>query len=136
MIIEKLFSSIDTHTGGEPTRTITSGIPFIPGDTIAKKMEDEKVFWIKSNKSAGSRIVGLDLLRQRMKASIDGEGAGIYFMNNCLASIATLPIMSRDPNNPEDVLKGADDHAYDEIRYRVLHGNVRSATKITIKQVI
>ena len=105
-------------------------------DTIAKKMEDEKVFWLKSNKSAGSRIVGLDLLRQRMKAAIDGEGAAIYFMNNCLATIATLPIMSRDPNNPEDVLKGADDHAYDEIRYRVLHGNVRSATKINIKQVI
>ena len=104
-------------------------------DTIAKKMEDEKVTWLKSNKSAGSRVVGLDLLRSRMKSAIDGEGAAIYFMNNCLATIATLPIMRRDPNNPEDVLKGADDHAYDEIRYRVLHGNVRSATKIKITHV-
>ena len=104
-------------------------------DTIAKKMADEKVTWLKSNKSAGSRIVGLDLIRSRMRAAIDGEGASIYFMNNCLATIATLPIMRRDPNNPEDVLKGADDHAYDEIRYRVLHGNVRSATNIKITHV-
>tara|TARA_R110000772_G_scaffold228074_2_gene338802 strand:- start:721 stop:2172 length:1452 start_codon:yes stop_codon:yes gene_type:complete len=104
-------------------------------DTIEKKMADEKVYWLKSNKSAGSRIVGLDLIRSRMKAAIAGEGAAIYFTNNCLASIATLPIMGRDPNNPEDVLKGADDHAYDEIRYRVLHGNVRSATKINIRHV-
>lgn len=105
-------------------------------DTIAKKMADEKVTWVKSNKSAGSRVVGLDLLRSRLKASLVGEGAGIYFMNNCLATIATLPIMRRDPNNPEDVLKGPDDHAFDEIRYRVLHGNVRAATKINIKQAI
>jgi proline racemase len=38
MRIRHMFSSIDTHTGGEPTRTITSGVPHIPGETIAQKM--------------------------------------------------------------------------------------------------
>jgi len=102
-------------------------------DTIAKMMADKKVTWIKSNKSPGSRIVGLDLIRARMRASVVGAGPGLYFTNNCLASKATLPIMPRDPNNPEDVLKGPDDHAYDEIRYRVLHGNVRAATSVTVR---
>jgi len=105
-------------------------------DTIEKKMADRGVRWLKSNKSAGSRIVGLDLVRSRMKASIDKEGAGIYFMNNCLASLATLPIMPRDPKNPEDVLKGPDDHAFDEIRYRVLHGNTRAATSVSIRHAM
>lgn len=126
---------IDGKVNAGPADNQISNVVEKGADTIAKKMEDEKVFWLKSNKSAGSRVVGLDLLRQRMKASKDQEGAGIYFMNNCLATISTLPIMCRDSNNPEDVQKGADDHAYDEIRYRVLQGNVRTATKITIKQI-
>ncbi|MCX6094614.1 MAG: proline racemase family protein [Candidatus Bipolaricaulota bacterium] len=29
--------AIDTHTGGEPTRTILSGLPAIPGDSIAER---------------------------------------------------------------------------------------------------
>ena len=32
------FSTIDTHTGGEPTRTIIGGIPSIPGRSMADKM--------------------------------------------------------------------------------------------------
>lgn len=38
MNIRHVFSTIDTHTGGEPTRTIVSGVPPLPGDTIAEKM--------------------------------------------------------------------------------------------------
>ena len=104
-------------------------------DTIAKKMADRGVRWVASNKSAGSRVIGLDLIRSRLKASVLGEEAGLFFTENCLASIATLPIMARNPKNPEDVLKGADDHAYDEIRYRVLHGNSRTATRVKVKHV-
>jgi proline racemase len=38
MKISRVFSSIDTHTSGQPTRTITGGIPYIPGKTIVEKM--------------------------------------------------------------------------------------------------
>lgn len=34
----RLFSTVDTHTGGQPTRTITAGLPVIPGTSIAEKM--------------------------------------------------------------------------------------------------
>ena len=34
----RFFSTIDTHTGGEPTRTIIGGLPFISGKTIWDKM--------------------------------------------------------------------------------------------------
>jgi proline racemase len=35
----KMIATIDSHTAGEGTRLITSGLPFIPGATMAEKME-------------------------------------------------------------------------------------------------
>jgi proline racemase len=35
---KKIFMTIDTHTGGNPTRTIVSGIPNLVGNTVAEKM--------------------------------------------------------------------------------------------------
>ncbi|MCL6269249.1 proline racemase family protein [Sansalvadorimonas sp. 2012CJ34-2] len=37
MNINKQIVAIDSHTMGEPTRIITSGVPKIPGDTMAEK---------------------------------------------------------------------------------------------------
>lgn len=44
-----MFSTIDTHTGGEPTRTVIGGIPVIPGKTVSDKMLylQEKEDWIR-----------------------------------------------------------------------------------------
>jgi len=39
MRIGRVFSTIDTHTGGEPTRTIIGGLPYIPGKTVVDKMK-------------------------------------------------------------------------------------------------
>ncbi len=38
MKIRRTFQTIDTHTGGEPTRTVVGGIPVIPGETMSEKM--------------------------------------------------------------------------------------------------
>jgi len=38
MRFKRMFTSIDTHTEGEPTRTIIGGIPHIPGDSVSDKM--------------------------------------------------------------------------------------------------
>jgi proline racemase len=38
MRFNKMFTTVDTHTAGEPTRTITGGIPHIPGKTVSDKM--------------------------------------------------------------------------------------------------
>jgi proline racemase len=34
----KMFSTVDTHTGGNPTRTVISGLPKLQGNTMAEKM--------------------------------------------------------------------------------------------------
>lgn len=39
MNIKKVFSTIDTHTEGGPTRVITSGIPRLHGQTMSEKMD-------------------------------------------------------------------------------------------------
>lgn len=33
-----MFWAIDTHTGGQPTRTVIGGLPHIPGDSVEAKM--------------------------------------------------------------------------------------------------
>lgn len=102
-------------------------------ESIAAAMEDEGVFWHRADKSPGSRKNGLILMRDRLQASIDQEGAGIYFMRNCAATLALLPNVQRDEDDLEDVDTDQEDHLYDEARYRVLDGGVRSATAKDIK---
>jgi ABC-type dipeptide/oligopeptide/nickel transport system ATPase subunit len=38
MKIQHTFQTIDTHTGGEPTRTVVRGFPHVPGKTMKEKM--------------------------------------------------------------------------------------------------
>jgi hypothetical protein len=104
-------------------------------DTIEKKMGDKGVRWTKSDKSKGSRKNGFQLLRDRLEASIEGEGAGIYFMTNCVASITLIPSLPRDESDLDDVDTDAEDHAYDMVRYRVLAGSNRAAKTIKVTHV-
>jgi proline racemase len=50
MRITRVFSTIDTHTGGEPTRTIIGGLPYIPGKTVVDKMTylRDHMDWIRT----------------------------------------------------------------------------------------
>jgi hypothetical protein len=102
-------------------------------ETIEEEMAKNGVRWSSSDKSPGSRINGLELLRGRMKeASKDmPEDGGIYFMDHCRASISLLPTLPRDKKKPDDVDTASEDHVYDEIRYRVLAGK-RQAMSINL----
>lgn len=92
-------------------------------DCIADIMESENVYWERSNKASGSRVNGLQLFRDMLKNTIDNsEQPHIYFMNNCIASISTIPILPRDEKKIDDVDTSAEDHAYDMVRYRILDG--------------
>lgn len=102
-------------------------------DSIGKKMAAAGVKWTESDKSPGSRLVGLQLLRDRAKASAKREGPGIYLMEHCAASRATLPVLPRDQKKPEDVDSAAEDHAYDEWRYRVLADAKRYAKALNVR---
>lgn len=58
---------------------------------------------------------GWDMLRARLKG--DGITPMIFFMENCVHAIRTLPLMEHHEKNLEDVNTDSEDHAPDEIRY-------------------
>lgn len=107
--------------------------PQIDVESIAKKMEDHKVSWVRADKSPGSRKIGLELVRNALENALRGEGPGLYIMDHCIAAKSTLPTLPRDEDDPDDIDTDAEDHPYDDIRYRVAAGNNRVATVIHAK---
>lgn len=108
-------------------------------DTIESYMARIGVRWTESDKSPGSRAVGLELIRGRLRNAIefaetgDAKGPGLYFMENCRACISTIPLLPRDDIKIDDVDTDAEDHPYDAVRYRVLAGSNRYASNIVVK---
>lgn len=101
-------------------------------DSIATEMEKAGVAWERADKSPGSRKRGLQLLRDRLQNALNGEDPGIYFTDNCRTSISQLPVLPRDPEDLDDVDTEAEDHLYDEVRYRCLKGGNRYATNLHV----
>lgn len=102
-------------------------------ETIAKLMEKVKIYWERSDKAAGSRKMGLQLMRDRFEAVQMGtEQPGLYITNNCRATIDLVPTLPRDEKDMDDVDTTSEDHLYDLIRYRVLKGARRLARKINV----
>lgn len=99
-------------------------------DTIELKMAKKGISWTESDKSKGSRIIGLQLFRDRLRNATIKEGPAVYFTRNCQACIEIIPNLPRDPDKPEDVDSDAEDHIWDAVRYRVLKGSNRWATTI------
>lgn len=99
-------------------------------ETIHDKMKAKGVHWEHSDKSPGSRVNGMQLLRDRLEAAVKGkEEPHIYFMENCKASLGTIPTLPRDDKKLDDVDTTSEDHAYDMCRYRVLKSSTRYAGK-------
>ncbi len=104
------------------------------GMSIAKDMKKAGVTWNRANKSAGSRINGLELARGMLSAGITAPGEpmedpGLFIFNHCDQFIRTIPVLPRSANNPEDVDTASEDHAWDEVRYRVL--NIKRGIKVS-----
>jgi len=102
-------------------------------ETIEKKMADVGVRWTPSDKSQGSRINGLQIIRDMLENATKKEAAGLYFTTDCPASLEILPSLPRDPKKLDDVDSDAEDHPYDMVRYRCLAGSNRYATEINIQ---
>lgn len=99
-------------------------------DSIASMFSAQGIEWAESDKSSGSRSIGLQLIRDRLQAVREGEGPGVYVMSNCAASIELVPHVPRDEVKQDDVDTEAEDHIYDEWRYRVLAGTGKGAAKL------
>ncbi|MBF0376511.1 MAG: proline racemase family protein [Desulfamplus sp.] len=84
MQIDRVISTVDTHTAGEPTRIITSGIPYIKGKTMM-----EKKIWLQNNLDNVRKIAMLEPRGHKdMFGAIiteplsDDADAGVIFMDS------------------------------------------------------
>jgi hypothetical protein len=88
----------------------------------ASEMAQQGVQWVRADKSPGSRRMGAEKLRARLIASLKSpmEDPGIFIFDNCRDWIRCVPVLPRNPDDPDDVDSDAEDHNYDETRYRLL----------------
>jgi hypothetical protein len=105
-----------------------------PGHTsVSDEMALSGVYFTRSNKAPGSRVLGLQVIRERLRAATQRpmERPGLFIFNNCYHTIRTLPNLENDEKNPEDIDSHGEDHLYDVVRYRLL----RSATMAKTSKV-
>ena len=80
-------------------------------------------------KANNDRINGLvmvdDIFKQKVVIGEDENGQPkeapmFQVFNTCPAFIRTIPLLTPDPNHPEDVDSKLEDHPYDEHRYGMM----------------
>lgn len=99
---------------------------------IGDKMAEEGITFVPADKKPGSRKNGLEGFKTMLAASVSGEGRGFYVMDNCEEFIQTVPYLPRDEDDPDDVDTDAEDHVYDECRYRITHERPTMAETVKI----
>lgn len=97
------------------------------GPSIMETLQENGLYCGLADRSPGSRILGKQQVHQRLSLRFNGrltesgdpdQQPSLKIFNTCVNLIRTLPLMVPDPNEPEKVLKkGAEDHAYDALRY-------------------
>lgn len=84
--------------------------------SVADDMEDEGIYWEKSNKD---RLQGWNQLRY-LFAPDDEEAPLIYIQRSCRHWIRTVPQLQRDEKNWDDLETDDEDHVADETRYMAM----------------
>lgn len=103
------------------------------GSSIAANLSTHGCKWTKAYKGSGSRIAGWAIIRQMLSAAKRGdlETPHLYFMEQAVHHIRTLPLMQRDKKKPEDIDTDLEDHLMDSLRYLLS----RKMTRINRRKV-
>lgn len=91
------------------------------------------VSWLNSNKSAGTRSIGWELIRKRLRNSLapkdncgrilPRENAGFFVTTDCKEFLRTFPNLQRDTRLEFDIDTDSEDHIADELRYEILNSD-------------
>lgn len=91
------------------------------GPSIAEEMISQGCRWRPSDRTAGARVNGKNMLHERLKVDPETEKPGLVFFNTCRQIISDLPVIPSDPKGTDDIdPRYASDHAYDSVRYGVM----------------
>ena len=87
------------------------------GPSIAETMIVRGCRWRPSDRSRGSRVAGKNEVHRRLQVDEYTGEPRMVVMSHCTNTIAQLPLIPLDRNDPEDVDTKSEDHIYDAIRY-------------------
>lgn len=106
-VVEREKGEIIRYGAADPSIFIRDG-----GPSIAETMAIYKCMWRRADnkRQAGAEQVRLRLVGERGLPML-------YFLDCCVDSIRTIPVLQHDEDNVEDVDTEGEDHAYDETRY-------------------
>jgi hypothetical protein len=98
-----------------------------------------------ANKKSGSRSVGWQLIRKRLRGSVQKkdeetdiilprEEQGFFVTKSCTEFIRTFPNLQKDMRKKDDVDTNSEDHIADEVRYFInfIDNNSVSQTSIGV----
>ncbi|MEM1040582.1 MAG: phage terminase large subunit [Pseudomonadota bacterium] len=86
--------------------------------TIADEFSQCGVMFSPARK--GSRKAGWERMRTLLSQAGSADKPGLYISRACKYAWETLPVIARDPRDPEDLDSDSPDHAADALRYGVL----------------
>jgi hypothetical protein len=98
------------------------------GPSIAERMRRAGVTFRRADNRRVGRLgplSGWDQMRARIRG--DGERPLLYVFDTCADFLRTVPALGHDPDRPEDLDTGAEDHIADETRYACLSRPLRGA---------
>jgi len=107
-----------------------------PGKSVAGDMKKPplRVKWTPADKRPGSRIQGWQQMRKMLRGAMPSstglrEEPGLFVFERCLQFQRTVPALSRDGKNPDDVDTDIEDHIGDETRYRLRAKNSKATIR-------
>lgn len=120
MKMQRIFTTIDTHTGGNPTRTLLSGLPPLKGNTMAEKMlyMQKHYDWIRKflmNEPRGHGVMSGALLTEPCHPEAD---VGVIYIETggylpmcghdtigCCTALIEAGLIEYDPSNEYTEIK-------------------------------
>ena len=90
------------------------------GPSLAEQMIMRGCRWRPSDRSKGSRVAGKNEVHRRLQIDDITEEPRLVFFNTCVNTIAQLPALPIDKDNPEDIDTKSEDHLYDALRYGIM----------------
>ena len=110
------------------TMAIQEGVTECVADTAMWNKDDDAQSKAEMWEKAGfkmiqankDRINGLSIFHQRLQSEGENNKPMLQVFDHCVDFIRTIPVLTPDPSNPEDVNSKLEDHIYDEARYAMM----------------
>jgi len=97
----------------------------VTGETIAEAINNElyKAGLVTFGKSSKGRVEGANAIKERLIGNEMKDGSykpALYFFENCVHAIRTIPMLGFDKYNPETYDTQGEDHITDAVAYGLM----------------